>query len=108
MITCHSVKVITHLLKRLGYTTDVAEDGIVAIEKVQKKRYDIVFVRVSSLPYETILQTMVFQMDVNMPRMNGLEATRKIVELMPDSALRPLIGTHSFLAAPLFFFSKCC
>ncbi|KAM0752526.1 hypothetical protein T439DRAFT_379572 [Meredithblackwellia eburnea MCA 4105] len=68
-----NVKVITHLLKRMGYTTDIAEDGLVAVEKAQKKRYDLIF------------------MDVNMPRMNGLEATRKIVELMPDKATRPYI-----------------
>lgn len=38
----HSVKVITHLLKRLGYSTDIAEDGLIALEKAQKKRYDII------------------------------------------------------------------
>jgi CheY-like chemotaxis protein len=37
-----SVKVITHLLKRLGYSTDIAEDGLIALEKAQKKRYDII------------------------------------------------------------------
>ncbi|KAM0787699.1 hypothetical protein ACM66B_003759 [Microbotryomycetes sp. NB124-2] len=68
-----NVKVITHLLKRIGYTTDIAEDGLIALEKVQKKKYDIVF------------------MDVNMPRMDGLEATREIVKLMPDAAMRPWI-----------------
>ncbi|KAK4047735.1 hypothetical protein OIV83_005243 [Microbotryomycetes sp. JL201] len=68
-----NVKVITHLLKRIGYTTDIAEDGLIALEKAQKKRYDIIF------------------MDVNMPRMDGLEATREIVKLMPDPATRPWI-----------------
>ncbi|ORY92797.1 hypothetical protein BCR35DRAFT_311761 [Leucosporidium creatinivorum] len=68
-----NVKVITHLLKRIGYTTDIAEDGLIALEKVQKKRYDIIF------------------MDVNMPRMDGLEATREICKLMPDPAQRPMI-----------------
>lgn len=37
-----NVKVATHLLKRLGYTADVAEDGSVAVEKAQRKRYDLI------------------------------------------------------------------
>ncbi|KAK4056866.1 hypothetical protein OIO90_002116 [Microbotryomycetes sp. JL221] len=68
-----NVKVITHLLKRIGYTTDIAEDGLIALEKAQKKKYDIIF------------------MDVNMPRMDGLEATREIVKIMPEPATRPWI-----------------
>ncbi|GAA6006530.1 hypothetical protein JCM11491_004996 [Sporobolomyces phaffii] len=68
-----NVKVITHLLKRMGYTCDVAEDGQVAIEKAQKKRYDLIL------------------MDVNMPNMDGITATKKIIELMPDRNARPAI-----------------
>ncbi|GAA5944373.1 hypothetical protein JCM1841_000753, partial [Sporobolomyces salmonicolor] len=68
-----NVKVITHLLKRMGYSCDIAEDGNVAIEKAQKKRYDLIL------------------MDLNMPNLGGLDATRKIIELMPDPAQRPCI-----------------
>ncbi|GAA5970007.1 hypothetical protein JCM11641_000231 [Rhodosporidiobolus odoratus] len=69
-----NVKVITHLLKRLGYTScDIAEDGAIAVEKSQKKRYDLIL------------------MDLNMPNKDGLEATRDIIELMPDPAQRPSI-----------------
>ncbi|BGP14068.1 hypothetical protein JCM10213v2_002006 [Rhodosporidiobolus nylandii] len=68
-----NVKVITHLLKRMGYTCDIAEDGSVAVEKAQRKRYDLIL------------------MDLNMPNMGGLQATRKILELMPDPAQRPAI-----------------
>ncbi|GAA5947465.1 hypothetical protein JCM3765_001690 [Sporobolomyces pararoseus] len=68
-----NVKVLTHLLKRMGYTCDVAEDGQVALEKVQKKRYDLVL------------------MDVNMPNMDGITSTKKIIEIMPDRNTRPSI-----------------
>lgn len=37
-----NVKVITHLLKRMGYSCDIAEDGLVATEKAAKKRYDLI------------------------------------------------------------------
>ncbi|BGP60434.1 hypothetical protein NBRC10512_004439 [Rhodotorula toruloides] len=68
-----NVKVISHLLKRMGYSCDVAEDGLAAVEKAQRKRYDLIL------------------MDLNMPRMDGLTATRRIIELMPDPVQRPSI-----------------
>jgi len=49
-----------HQLKRLGYLADFACDGRLAIEALQKKLYDIVF------------------MDEQMPVLDGVEATRLI------------------------------
>ena len=62
--------VVKTILGKLGYLCDIVADGTSALECIRKKPYDIVF------------------MDVQMPTMDGLTTTRKIVEL----GLKPRAG----------------
>lgn len=60
------------ILKRMGYRADVAANGLEAVDAVQRQPYDVVL------------------MDIQMPEMSGLEATRRIRSVL-DETSRPLI-----------------
>lgn len=53
------------VLERLGHTVDVAADGIEVMAALERRRYDVVL------------------MDMHMPHMDGLTATRKLCERWP-------------------------
>ncbi|MES2415674.1 MAG: response regulator [Pseudomonadota bacterium] len=68
-----NLKVACAMLSRLGYTSETALDGQEALEAVAKAH-------AAGWQYGTIL------MDVNMPRMNGLQATQEIHALLREDS----------------------
>jgi CheY-like chemotaxis protein len=65
-------KLALRLLRQMGYRADVAANGLEAIEALDRQPYDVIL------------------MDVQMPELDGLDATRRIVARWPADA-RPRI-----------------
>ncbi len=64
----------TKVLERLGVSVDVGDNGLQALDMVQKQSYDIVF------------------MDCQMPVLDGYEATRRIRQLGGDFEQMPIVA----------------
>jgi signal transduction histidine kinase/CheY-like chemotaxis protein len=93
-------KLALRLLSRMGYEADVAVNGVEAVDAVEQRSYDLVL------------------MDVQMPEMDGLEATRTIVERVEVARMPRIVamtanamagdrescfaaGMHGYLAKPI-------
>ncbi len=68
-------KVALRILERFGYRADVANNGVEAVDAIRRLPYDVVF------------------MDVHMPEMDGLEATRRICAEWPETRPRIIAMT---------------
>jgi PAS domain S-box-containing protein len=65
-------KLAVGLLERWGHSIDVAENGLLALERVQQAAYDVVL------------------MDVQMPELDGLDATRAIRDWEQQTGRSPV------------------
>jgi CheY-like chemotaxis protein len=73
-------KVARRLLANIGYEPDIVGDGLRAIEALEKTDYDVVL------------------MDVQMPELDGLEATRRIRARWPDRPVHIIAMTANAMA----------
>ncbi len=74
-------KVAARILRQLGYTCDLAANGREGLEALDRRHYDLVF------------------MDLMMPEMDGLAATRAIRERQNDAAAHPNYSSRILIVA---------
>jgi CheY-like chemotaxis protein len=73
-------KLALRLLQNMGYRADLAPDGVRAVEAIEAGTYDVVL------------------MDVQMPEMDGLEATRQVRARWPDRRVHIVAMTANAMA----------
>jgi CheY-like chemotaxis protein len=75
-------KVTLEMLRKLGYRADAVTNGAEAVEALKRQRYDLIL------------------MDIKMPVMNGIEATREIRRIWPDNGPKIIALTAYALWRP--------
>jgi two-component system sensor histidine kinase/response regulator len=72
--------VIRTMIERMGHRADLVANGVEALEAVRSRPYDLVL------------------MDVMMPEMDGIDATRRIRALPPPLCALPVLGLTAHVA----------
>lgn len=69
----------TQMLEAMGATCDIAADGVAALEALEERRYDLALV------------------DIEMPRLNGIEVIRSIRAREDEVAEMPLVALTAYV-----------
>ena len=71
-------KLMQRILAQMGYIADLAANGIEVLDLLARRKYDLIF------------------MDVEMPEMDGLEATARIRRDLPAGSQPIIVGTTAY------------